>query len=418
VGIGLLFLVVLLPTAAACTSPGPATFTVTPATALLDRPVTGTITGLPSRAAVTVSATATDRAGVVWRSTAEFTASASGTVSLADPSSGGSYTGSADMGLFQTMTPTTPTKDQFYYQPAGGYTVTLTASVGGRTVASTVVTRNTAEAVGVTEHDERLASDGIYGDLFLPANLETPRPGVLVLGGSEGGLATDFAASILAANGYPTLALAYFKEPGLPPTLRDIPLEYFVKALNLLAAQPHVDKQHLVVFGDSRGSEAALLLGVHFPQLVHGVIGGVPDSKAIESLPPGGAAWTLGGKAVPTAPAFDFNVATPTDAPDSVFAVEKINGPVLVICGERDYIWHSCEFSDAITARLAANHDPFPHTELRYPEAGHLVGTAECCYSAILSALLPYGGTVLGNAQASEQAHAALLAYLAQLVLG
>jgi hypothetical protein len=89
-----------------------------------------------------------------------------------------------------------------------------------------------------------------------------------------------------------------------------------------------------------------------------------------------------------------------------------------VLCGGHNLVWDSCGFSDAIMARLDAHHDTFPHAELRYPEAGHYVGAAECCYNALPLALVPYGSTVLANAQASEQAHAELLAYLAQLTVG
>jgi Acyl-CoA thioester hydrolase/BAAT N-terminal region len=68
------------------------------------------------------------------------------------PVTGDSYLGAADMGLFQTMTPTTTTKDGFFLEPENGHQVTLTVTVGGRTVASTVVRRETAAALGVTEH--------------------------------------------------------------------------------------------------------------------------------------------------------------------------------------------------------------------------------------------------------------------------
>lgn len=57
----------------------------------------------------------------------------------------------------------------------------------------------------------------------------------------------------MAARGYPTLALAYFKEPGLPPLMRDIPLEYFVTALTLLGRQDGVDSSKLVIAGASGG---------------------------------------------------------------------------------------------------------------------------------------------------------------------
>lgn len=72
---------------------------------------------------------------------------------------------------------------------------------------------------------------------------------MLVLGGSEGGDSVSVVdtAGILAAHGYPTLALAYFKEPGLPSALERIPLEYFARALRMLRRQPDVDPAHLVV---------------------------------------------------------------------------------------------------------------------------------------------------------------------------
>ena len=82
---------------------------------------------------------------------------------------------------------------------------------------------------------------------------------MLVFGGSGGGLMTS--AALLAARGYPSLALAYFKAPGLPQTLHNIPLEYFAKALRVLRAQPGVDPDHVLVVGESRGGEWSASVG-------------------------------------------------------------------------------------------------------------------------------------------------------------
>ena len=106
-----------------------------------------------------------------------------------------------------------------------------------------------------------------------------------------------------ASRGYPTLDVAYFDAPGLPAELKDIPLEYFAKALRWLARQPGVDPARIWVMGISYGSEAALLLGVHYPHLVHGVAALVPnDLASCAAYVCNGPAWTFGGRPVPYAP--------------------------------------------------------------------------------------------------------------------
>ncbi|HVA59227.1 MAG TPA: acyl-CoA thioester hydrolase/BAAT C-terminal domain-containing protein [Mycobacteriales bacterium] len=115
---------------------------------------------------------------------------------------------------------------------------------------------------------------------------------MVTLGGSEGGLFTAPLAALLASRGYPSLALAYFGEPGLPAALTRIPLEYFARALRWLADQPGINPNRIMLLGGSFGSEAALLVAAHFPSLVHGVIVASPSALASSSptdpsTPPG-----------------------------------------------------------------------------------------------------------------------------------
>ena len=86
-------------------------------------------------------------------------------------------------------------------------------------------------------------------------------------------------AAHLAARGYAALALAYFGTEHLPPTLAEIPLEYFETALAWLARQPEVDPDRLGVAGVLRGGELALLLGATFPAL-RAVVADVPSPCA------------------------------------------------------------------------------------------------------------------------------------------
>jgi dienelactone hydrolase len=319
------------------------------------------------------------------------------------------------MGLFTLMAPPPdPAPDWFLY-PDAGYEVTLEASVGGRVAAAAAVRRQGPLAVGVTERRLRPARGGIYGNLYLPRHTAGRRPAVLVFGGSGGGLTTSMAAALLAAHGYPSLALAYFKAPGLPQTLNNIPLEYFNSALGVLRAQPGVDPHHVLVAGESRGGEAALLLGAYFPRLVNGVIAGVPSSVVNPGFPDAGRpAWTLHRRPLPAVSPSDFGQPNPPGTAQAVIPVERIRGPILLACGEQDLVWPSCGYDDAITARLRAHGSASPATALRYRDAGHLIGGLAAYYGSLTDdALTTFGGTIAGAQAAQADAHARLLALLA-----
>jgi dienelactone hydrolase len=319
------------------------------------------------------------------------------------------------MGLFTLMGPPTGSAPAFLY-PEAGYDVTLEATVGGRVAAKATVRRQSPLAAGVVEKELRPARDGIYGNLYLPKHTAGRRPAVLVFSGSGGGLTTSFAAALLAVRGYPSLALAYFKAPGLPQTLHNIPLEYFAKALGVLRDQPVVDLRHVLVAGVSRGGEAALLLGAHFPQLVNGVVAGVPSSVVNPAPGPetGQPAWTLGGHPLPAVSPSDFGQPNPAGKPQAVIPVERIRGPILLACGQQDLVWPSCGYVDAITARLREHRFAHPVTALRYGDAGHLIGGLTAWYGSLTDdALTSSGGTVAATQAAQADAHAKLLALLA-----
>jgi dienelactone hydrolase len=214
------------------------------------------------------------------------------------------------------------------------------------------------------------------------------RPAVLIFGGSEGGLAVADLAGLLASHGYPALALAYFGAPGLPANLVRIPLEYFARAARWLrrraapasAAPARTGSRLLVAWGFSRGSEAALLLGVHFPGLVSAVIAGSPSSvtnvafSSSSALPPDAPAWTFGGRALPVAsPPGDPRSA---GNPAAVIPVARIRGPVMLLAGADDQLWPSPGYARAIMTTLAAHHDPYLHQLEEFAGAGHVAGFA------------------------------------------
>jgi dienelactone hydrolase len=285
----------------------------------------------------------------------------------------------------------------FFDPPLSGYVVRLDLIQGGRSVAHTTIARRWA-ARGVRKTD---VSDGLYGVEFDPPG-SGRRAAALVIGGSDGGLTTAGEAALLASHGYPTMALAYFRAPGLPRTLKDIPLEYFARALRRLDARRDVDPRHVAVVGVSRGGEAALLIGATYPRLVHGVVALVPSNVVNPALDGRSATWTLRGRPVPQIRVEDFGDPDPVRTPEAVIRVERIAGPVLTASGGVDALWPSYDYAEAVHRRLDARDFAYPHPDLRFENAGHGVGAA-----------VPYLPTVTyrdfgGSAAADEAGKAAL----------
>jgi dienelactone hydrolase len=384
---------------------------VTPRDTLATEPVDVVVSGLAAHAPVTLMLRSQDRDGVVWSSSARFLADAHGRVALgSDPAVSGSYRGVWRMGLVASMLPDSGSAD-YQWELARPFRFTLTARQRARTVATAVFVRRFMKGP-IDAHFPDLRHAGFVGSYFTRRGASRA-PAVLVFGGSEGGLATESLAAALAAYGYPSLAVAYFGEPGLPRTLSRIPLEYFERALAWLDRRPEVDPRSTAVLGISRGSEAALLLGLHDPAQVHAVIASVPSDAANCSYPTcGGPAWTLHGRPVPYTHEWDDPL--PTDNPKALFPVERIAAPILLICGGDDQRWVSCQYSAEMMQRLRLHHDSYPHALLRAALAGHGVGS--------LMPDEPQVGGTSPTAVADERAREAfwprVLAFLASLRRG
>jgi pimeloyl-ACP methyl ester carboxylesterase len=280
------------------------------------------------------------------------------------------------MGLFWSVQPDAKPTREVELNDYGQ----LEVIAGGKTVASTAMYRSIVAGSGGYLHKSYLVADHGFDGEYFPT-LTRPTPGkhtaIVVLGGSEGGTVPNHLGELLAAHGYPTLLLAYFRAPGLPQELSSIPLEYFARAITWFAQQDQVDPARIVVMGISRGSEAALLLGANYPRLVHGLVAAVPTdvvhcarpiAPAPTAIP---SSWTLHGKPIPCT---NSDSAHPYDTPGSVIPVERTNGPVFAYCGEADSTWPSCTYADAIFSRLSSHSRQWHDVLTKFPGAGHFVG--------------------------------------------
>jgi len=268
---------------------------------------------------------------------------------------------------------------------------------------------------------------GLVGELHLPDS-KGRAPGLLILGGSEGGHAAAFRfAGVFAKRGFASFGLAYFGDPGVPATLENVPLEYFTHAIDWLAAQPGVDPKRLGILGGSKGAEAALLVAARDPR-IKAVVAGAPSSVAwqginMKNLANPGPSWSLDGKPWPYAP-YDrsapfagtldlYRRSLAKAPPEAAIAVERINGPVLLVSGRDDKLWPSTAMGDAVMARLDRAKVRFRHTHLAYDDAGHACfGEPPAPGATLPPAIVQFGGTIEGNAAARADSWPKVLAFL------
>jgi dienelactone hydrolase len=258
---------------------------------------------------------------------------------------------------------------------------------------------------------------GLVGELLMPkgvANL----PAIMVLGGSDGGI--GYARSVaneFAAQGYAALALAYFKEKGLPRKLIRIPLEYFSTALDWLKKQPRIDPTRIGIFGASKGAEAALLVASRHSGFV-AVVAAAPSDVAWEGIDfrakaAVGSSWSEGGKPVTFIP-YDRTGIAPMRSllnmyrrsryaagvdPGVLIPVERIPGSVLFLSGQDDGLWPSQEMADCAMVRLEKAAFAHEKRHVSYPAAGHAIFPLFRRRDRIVASLF---GKLLGGATASN----------------
>jgi len=289
--------------------------------------------------------------------------------------------------------------------------IQFSASIDGKEVATAALTeRFHSDAVKRIE-----LTGALHGFFFVPADAG-PHPGILVVGGSEGG-APQAKAEWLARHGYAALALAYFHYEGLPPMLEDIPLEYFGQALAWMMKRSEVIPNEIAVMGGSRGGELALQLGAIYPK-IHAVVAYVPANVRYPSCcgTMMRGAWTVNGRELAYAmPRSSGNL----DEIQAAIAVEKIQGPILVISAQDDGVWPSSAMTSAIEHRLKQNHFAHEFVRLDYPHAGHRAGNPvfEPAWAGevrhpVSGRMASMGGTPEGNALSSLDATPKVLDFL------
>lgn len=278
----------------------------------------------------------------------------------------------------------------------------------------------------------RVEEAGLFGNYY-PAEGDGPHPGILLLGGSEGGLGrgVKHMALALQREGFSVFQLAYFGAPGTSESLERIPLELFDRGLQWLGAQPGVDAERLALVGGSKGAEAVLMVATRHPEL-RAVVAGMPTSVAWNGInwQRGGqsesSSWTSDGQEVATMPFSTWNQAEgvisvyrSVQDPDQSAAAERAAIPIeraraaaMLVCGEAETMWPACPMSRAVQTRATQRGGPQVHV-LSYADAGHLVfGPPITRDNPFYERLDMLGGTVEGNAAARADSWPRVIAFL------
>jgi len=220
-----------------------------------------------------------------------------------------------------------------------------------------------------------------------------PRPGVVVLGGSEGGRPIHLA-KLLAAEGFSCLALSYFSKAPLPPNLVEVPLDYVEDALRWLVRHPMVAGQRLGIVGASKGAELALLAAAHLPDAVGAVVAYAPSAVSFAGISFGGdgrcrSSWSFRGQPMPfvpypkrarpsvglrglaLAPIYRGALANTDAVAAAAIPIEQADAAIMLISGDRDRMWPSSTMAEMLCARLreAGRGDQVVH--LQFADAGH-----------------------------------------------
>lgn len=194
--------------------------------------------------------------------------------------------------------------------------------------------------------------------------------GALVLAGSSGRLDVG-RADLLASRGVTALALRWFGGDGQPPVAREVPLETFTDAIDLLAREC----ERIVLVGLSYGAEAALLTAC-VDDRVDGVVALAPTDVAWEGQhqaddDPRRSKWTHLGRPVPFVPidrewrpsstsaAFvelyerSRSLASGEVVEAATIPVERFRGELVLVAGGDDQVWASSRAARDIVDRRA-----------------------------------------------------------------
>lgn len=216
----------------------------------------------------------------------------------------------------------------------------------------------------------------IYGDFYK----NDGKPLVVILGGSRPGLPDPLSEELLnyLKQNYNVLLLAYFGIGDLPKTLERVPIEYFVNAISFIKEKYKIADNQVVIIGQSKGGEAALLLSNYMESAI--TIACVPGCYVFQGLPVTPfsikhpkSSWSFNNKDLPYIKFYyDEDIIRDSENKiyyscyeksieknfnkDAFINVDKYKGKILLISAEVDKYWPSKNMSNILIENSKNKH--------------------------------------------------------------
>ena len=386
---------------------------ITPEISRADEPVSIKISGLLKNEKVTIRIVSDDyycinapirKVGdnTLWDAYATFIADEYGNVDLGNTTPiDGTYKTCNAMGLFYSMKVKENKRGKLIQKLSDisenrKCTITCTVERDGKVITSKDHTRvfcdETIESVDVVEKK-------LLARYFTSKN-NMKRPAVIVVSGSDGRIEKAQAiAEIFAMKGYSALAVCYFGLEGTSKDLNCVPLEYIENAITWLKKQDTVNKDKIAMYGRSKGGEMVFLAASIFPDITC-VIANMPSCYAYEGIKKGGlparhSSWMYKGEEI-SCLKFSCSIILQLvikmlqnregalswmykklidegNTDEATIAVNKINGPILMISSESDSIWPSKMHSEMAMKLLEKSNFKYEYKHITYEKSGHML---------------------------------------------
>lgn len=281
-----------------------------------------------------------------------------------------------------------------YARPFGsiGSDCRVTRQVGSRRQAAALIGED-----GFMYRTVEIHEAGVVGTFAVPDG-PGPRPGVVALSGSDGGI-PSWWCDVLAPHGLAVLAAAYVGVDPLPSAICEIPVEIISMAGDWLRQRPEVVGDRVGLIGGSKGAELALVAAAHFPDLFGPVVAIAPQSVVWFGFDPTGqdptatsrSSWSIDGDPLPFVPPvpgirleqterghravgiYQAALEQTEAVAAATISVELATGPLLLLSGGQDGMCPATFMAKMICDRMNSNGRRDAVRHVNFPDCGHVI---------------------------------------------